>query len=260
MSSSKMQACSQKPTLAEWLEREPFTLALSSGFFGFFAHAGFLSALVDRGLTPRALSGSSAGALVAGLFAAGLPPSEIRRELARIERSDFWDPGLGFGLLKGRSFEDILRRLVGDRRIEECTIPLQVSVFDVAARKTRVLTKGDLATAMRASCAFPGLFHPVSLEGDRCLDGGILDRPGLGEVPEGSRTLHHHLASKSPWRIALPHTVAPPLRKNQVTVVMHGLPRSGPMRLDRGRAAMLSAHARMTDLLGRPVEEGLSES
>ena len=53
-------------TLRTWLTEAPFTLGMSSGFFGFFAHAGVLAALEEQGLTPRAVAGSSAGALVTG--------------------------------------------------------------------------------------------------------------------------------------------------------------------------------------------------
>ncbi|MCA9643918.1 MAG: patatin-like phospholipase family protein, partial [Myxococcales bacterium] len=65
---------------------------MSSGFFGFFAHAGVLRALERAELTPRAVSGSSAGALVTGLWAAGLGAEAIEDELMRLERDHFWDP------------------------------------------------------------------------------------------------------------------------------------------------------------------------
>ncbi len=255
----EVEGRSRDRTLFSWLEKEPFTLALSSGFFGFFAHTGFVSAIFERGLRPSALTGSSAGALVAGVLAAGVDPADLRAELTAVRRDEFWDPGIGFGLLKGRAFDRILRRMVGDKRIEDCTIPIQLSAFDVASRKTRVMREGDLATAIRASCAFPGLFQPVRIEGRRCLDGGILDRAALEFVPEGTRTLHHHLSSKSPWRRALPETVAAPKRRNQVTIVIHNLPRGGPLRLDRGREAMVAAHGFATRLLDRDAEEGVLE-
>jgi len=68
-------------TLRDWLLEAPFSLGLSSGFFGFFAHAGFLSALEEEGLQPRAAWGSSAGALVGGAWAAGLSADEFSRVL-----------------------------------------------------------------------------------------------------------------------------------------------------------------------------------
>ena len=63
--------------LGDWLEEAPFSLAMSSGFFGFFAHAGVLAALDESALIPKQLSGSSAGALVSVAYAAGLAPRDL---------------------------------------------------------------------------------------------------------------------------------------------------------------------------------------
>ena len=59
-------------TLRDWLAESPFSLAMSSGFFGFFAHTGMLAALEEAGVLPAEVAGSSAGALVAGLWASGI--------------------------------------------------------------------------------------------------------------------------------------------------------------------------------------------
>ena len=71
-----------RPTLREALREGPFTLAMSSGFFGFFAHCGVLSVLEDEGLVPSRASGSSAGALVTGAWAAGLDAGTLARAAA----------------------------------------------------------------------------------------------------------------------------------------------------------------------------------
>src|SRR5512138_1576520 len=93
------------PSLRDWLAAAPFTLAMSSGFFGFFAHAGVVSVLEEEGLTPARICGSSAGALVGGLWAAGVRAARIREELLALRREHFWDVGgPGLGLLRGRLF------------------------------------------------------------------------------------------------------------------------------------------------------------
>src|SRR5262245_21144563 len=97
-------------TLREWLALGPYTLALSSGFFGFYAHTGFVAVLEREGLPPDRVTGSSAGALVAGLWAAGLDAPAIEAELRRLRRADFWDPRPGAGLLAGRLFRRKLER------------------------------------------------------------------------------------------------------------------------------------------------------
>src|SRR5215212_4813676 len=99
------------PTLREWLADGPFSLAMSSGFFGFFAHAGVMTVLEDVGHLPVRVSGPSAGALVGGIWASGLDAPRIRDELLGLRREDFWDPGFGLGLLRGRLFRERLDAL-----------------------------------------------------------------------------------------------------------------------------------------------------
>ena len=236
-------------TLAKWLEAEPFTLTMSSGFFGFFAHTGVLLALEERGLLPQRVTGSSAGALVTGLFAAGLSAQHLRAELLALRRSDFWDPGLGAGLLRGERFARKLEALLPVRTFSECRIPYAASVFDVKSRTTRVLNEGSLAVAIRASCTLPLLFQPVWHEGRPLLDGGIEDRPGLLAVPEGERVLYHHLASRSPWRRRASPSLAIPARSGLTALVLPDLPRVGPFRLQAGRAAFDAAYNRASAAL-----------
>lgn len=239
-------------TLGEWLARGPFTLALSSGFFGFFAHAGVAAALADAGLRPAAFSGSSAGALVGGALAAGVPPEDLVRELAALRRRDFWDPAPGPGLLRGRRFRAHLERLLPAARFEDCARPARVSVFDLRTRTTRVLCSGALAPAIVASCAVPLMFWPVRHAGALLYDGGIADRPGIAGVAPSERVLHHHLASRSPWRGRRDPALEPPERAGLVSLVIPDLPRSGPMRLEAGVRAMAIARARATSALDLP--------
>lgn len=241
------------PTLLEWLREAPFTLAMSSGFFGFYAHAGVLAALLEKGLTPAATRGSSAGALVTGLWAAGLNPDAMAQELFRLERQDFWDPRLGFGLLKGRLFEQKLRQLLPTKEFEACRVPVKVSVFDVWSRRTEVIGQGDLASAIHASCALPGMFHPVWINRRPKLDGGLADRPGLCGAPAGERILHHNLTSTSPWRRFYKATQDRPAPRPGLTVLaLDDLPRVSPLALPRGRDAFALAHRQALTALKTP--------
>jgi NTE family protein len=242
----------ERPSLREHLREAPFALAMSSGFFSFFAHTGFLTVLEDEGLLPSRVSGSSAGALVAGSWAAGLDAPRLARELDQLERRDFWDPGMGAGLLRGRLFRERLERLLPNRGFDACRVPAAVSVFEVRSRRTRVLASGDLSAAIQASCAVPFLFHPVAIEGRSYLDGGILDRPGLAGMPASEpRVLFHHIASKSAWRTKLDV----PRRPGMVTVVLEGLPRSGPFRLEAGRQAFRAARTAMKRALDQSIAD-----
>jgi NTE family protein len=240
-------------TLADWLTAEPFTLGMSSGFFGFFAHVGMLEALVEAKLVPRRVVGASAGALVAGAYAAGVPPRELANELISVRRSDFWDPGPGLGLLRGRRFRERLRRLVGERRLEETVVPASLVVHDILAHRAVPRNRGPMAEVIHASCAVPCLFQPVWLDGRPHLDGGILDRPGLSALELGERTLHHHLASRSPWRLH----VHPPRRPGLTALVLEDLPRSGPFSLEVGATAYRQALDATRRALARPHAETL---
>lgn len=245
-----------RTTLGEWLDRGPFGLVMSSGFFSFFAHTGVLQALHARGLHPAHVAGSSAGALVTGAWAAGLPPDELAAVLQRLRRDDFWDPRPGAGLLAGKKFDAILRGLLPVAAFEQCRVPVRVSVFDVLRRQTAVRERGDLADAIRASCAVPVMFHPVWIEGRPYLDGGILDRPGLAGVPAG-RILFHHIVSRSPWRRAGSAALTPPRRPDLVTLAIDELPRSGPFRLEAGQRALGAARAAAERALALPIHDGV---
>lgn len=226
------------PTLRDWLRQGPFTLGLSSGFFGFFAHAGAIGVLEEEGLLPARLCGSSAGALAGGLWGAGLPARRLREELLALRRQDFWDPGLGLGLLRGGLFRDRLAALLPVATFEESPRPLAFSAFDLGARRTVVLDAGPLAAAIHASCAAPVLFQPVRLGGRLLADGGVRDRHGLAAAAPGERLLYHHLTSRSPWRRPGSPALRVPVRPELRAVATTGIPRLGPFRLGRAGEAM----------------------
>lgn len=243
-------------TLGDWLAQAPFGLAMSSGFFSFYAHTGMLDALVTRGLSPSHLAGSSAGALVGGAYAAGVEPGALAEVLHGLRREQFWDPAPGAGLLAGKKFDALLRGILPETEIAACRLPVRISVFDILARRTRVLTAGDLPTAIRASCAVPAMFQPVWIDRRPHWDGGILDRPGIAGVPAG-RLLFHHIASRSPWRRRGSQALAIPARQGMVTLVLDDLPRANPWRLDAGRRALEVARAATLRALDRPVGDGV---
>jgi NTE family protein len=274
-------------TLADHLRRQPFELILSSGFFGFFAHTGVVHALEEHGLRPALVGGSSAGALVAGLWGAGLPATAIRDRLFELKRSDFWDPdplfGVGGrrgpGLLRGDRFEALLGEALaqaGVRRFADCRLPVRVVAFDVAARRAVTLADGDLVPAIRASCSVPGMFQPAVIDfgghpappsraGDasarpgplagrrRLLDGGVTDRAGIGAASDGACVLYHHLPPHSPWRRFTPRQNQPPARPGLHVLCEPSLPRMSPFHLHRGREAFALARTMALRALAAPL-------
>jgi len=250
-------------SLVDRLRQEPFELILSSGFFGFFAHAGVVQALEELALSPALVGGSSAGALVAGLWGAGLGAATIRDRLFALRRSDFWDPDpllgvagrRGPGLLRGDRFEQLLAdalQAVGVRRFAECRIPVRVVAFDVAARRTVTLGDGELVPAIRASCSVPGMFQPAVIARRRLLDGGIADRPGIAAASAGARVLYHHLPPHSPWRRFTPSQNGIPVRARLHVLHEPALPRLSPFHLHRGPRAFALARDMVLRTLAAP--------
>ena len=111
----------------------------------------------------KACSGSSAGALVAAFLASGMKPADMPERVFTIKRENIWDIGIGLGLLKGQLLQQVLEHQFPVTTFEECPIPVGISAYDVFGFKTNCINSGDLATAVRASCCFPGLFQPVSI-------------------------------------------------------------------------------------------------
>lgn len=242
--------------LGDWLEAKPFTLTMSSGFFAFFAHLGMLEALQANGLSPRRVTGSSAGALVGACWAAGVPVGAMKSLLGDLKREAFWDPAPGLGLLRGHRFQEMLASLTGDPDMENLPVPAAVSVWHAGDRNTRVIRRGSLVKAVAASCAVPVLFHPVRLEGAFCWDGGIRDRHGLAGCGADERVFYHHIASRSPWRRTSSPALAIPQREALAALSIDQLPRSGPSKLDAGRRALVLARQATEQALDRPLQAG----
>lgn len=154
-------------------------LALGSGGARGAAHVGVLNVLNRAGFTVAAVAGSSAGAGVGGLYAAGIPVGEIeafwlKTNLKQVIKSHLPTfPRSGWST--AREFVRMLRELVGEARIEELPIPYAAVATDINLGEECTLTEGPLVEAIRASTAIPGLFTPVRWEGRYLVDGGLLN-------------------------------------------------------------------------------------
>ncbi|MCB9678987.1 MAG: patatin-like phospholipase family protein [Alphaproteobacteria bacterium] len=154
-------------------------LVLSSGFLAFAAQAGVLKAVEDVGIEVSGLCGTSSGALAGALWMAGMPADEILARLTataplrRVRPS--WAPWRGV-----LSIEPVVAELRGDlpATFADLGRPFGVGVVD-GARRPHLLCEGELAPAVAASCAIPGLFAPVDIGGTAWSDGGVADRTGL---------------------------------------------------------------------------------
>lgn len=226
-------------TLEQNLRAAPFTLAMSSGFFGFFAHYGLTKALQERGLQPQRVTGSSAGAILAAAWAYGLPDHEIKSALIDLKRAHFWDPAVGFGLLKGERLEGMMRELLQNYKP---ILPISISTFEISKRKTKSFQTGDIARFVRASCAVPVMFHPVKIEGRRYWDGGVLDKLALDSVQPGERVLVHGLPSQGAHQIVEGRSNFGEISKKYFVIAPQSLPAVGPYALEKGPEAIEQAY------------------
>jgi NTE family protein len=161
----------------EAARRERVALALGAGGARGLAQIGVIEALEARGFEIVAVAGSSSGALVGGIFAAG-KLREFREGIERMSRGDFLrllDPVLGRpGVINGRRLVDAMREMVGDPRIEDLPVQFTAIAVDMQRQREVWLRRGPLWDALRASFAIPGLFTPHEVHGRELVDGGLL--------------------------------------------------------------------------------------
>jgi len=149
-------------------------LALSGGGARGLAHIGVLEVFLEAGLDFQVVAGTSMGAIVGALFAAGRTPGEM----LEMARKTPWLALLGLspreGLFSRRKLKDFLAEHLPPR-FEDLERPLAVTAVDVMTGRLVFLTHGDLPSAVLASAAYPGLLAPVEREGRLLFDGGVLD-------------------------------------------------------------------------------------
>lgn len=168
---------------------------LSSGFLAFASHLGFLSALGELEIAPRCLVGTSSGALVGALAAAGVSVSRIASILTRLRPLGFlrphWAPWEG-AFTAGPLLTLLSREL--PRTFEDLGVPFAVGVARADTSAHQLITTGLLPEAVLASCAVPRLLRPVALNRVRYIDGGAVDRTGVKAWcawrPERTAILH----------------------------------------------------------------------
>lgn len=152
-------------------------LVLGAGGARGLAHIGVVQAIEARGYQIAGIAGSSMGALVGGIYAAGRlnEYSEWARGLERGDVLRLLDFAFGFpGLIRGERVIGALRELVGDHQIEELPIPYTAVATDLVRQREVWLTRGKLFDAIRASIAIPMIFTPQHIDGRELVDGGLL--------------------------------------------------------------------------------------
>ena len=154
------------------------SLVLGSGGARGLTHIGIIRYLEENGYQITSVAGSSMGALVGGIYAAGKLKEYTAwvRGINKLDILRLLDISLvGGGFVKGDKIIGTLRELIGDRLIEDLPIPFTAVASNIVNGKEVWLSKGPLFDAIRASIAIPLFFTPFELNGEELLDGGILN-------------------------------------------------------------------------------------
>jgi NTE family protein len=156
-------------------------LALSSGAAKGFAHIGVIQILEENGIEVDVIAGSSMGAYVGSLWAYGLDGTELERLAREMEgRWAVWtllDPVFPprQGFLRGLALKKRLMRSIGNARFADLPRPLRIVAGNLATLERMVFTSGEIAAAVHASSAVPGICVPVTIDGETYVDGGTVD-------------------------------------------------------------------------------------
>lgn len=153
-------------------------LALGSGSARGWAHIGVLRALVEEGITPQVVSGTSIGALVGAAYACGKLQALEKwvctltwRDVVRFMDVDL----LRGGFIQGERLMLFFQQYLHDRRLEELPCAFGAVATDLVSGREVWLLEGSMMQAVRASIALPGLFSPVKQEGRWLVDGGLVN-------------------------------------------------------------------------------------
>ena len=159
--------------------KSPFKLglALGGGAARGFAHIGVIQVLEEAGIRPDLVVGTSAGSVVAALYASGKSGAQMQQVAEKMEEAAITDwtlPIFSRGMLKGEALGRYVDGLVGHRLIEDMKIPLGVVATDLATGQGVLFRRGSTGTAVRASSAVPSVFQPVNIGGRDYVDGGLV--------------------------------------------------------------------------------------
>ncbi|CAN5858162.1 patatin-like phospholipase family protein [soil metagenome] len=150
-------------------------LALGGGASRGFAHIGVIQVLEESGIKPDLVTGTSAGSVVAALYAAGKSGAELAVLADSMDETAFADWSYpGRGLIRGEALARYVREQTGKRSIEQLRLPLGIVATDLDSGQAILFQRGDPGVAVRASSAVPAVFQPVKIGSREYVDGGLV--------------------------------------------------------------------------------------
>jgi NTE family protein len=152
-------------------------VALGGGFARGIAHVGVLRALNDHGIPIDVIAGTSVGALIAAAYASGSTTEEMERQGSATRFRDFgrWTISR-MGMASNERLEDFLRKFTVLHHFEDMKIPLGIVATDLLTGQSAYFTQGEIGPALRASCAYPGLFLPLEIDNRVVVDGFLTEQ------------------------------------------------------------------------------------
>ena len=181
-----LSACSTAPVVTTPVQPAPvfaikkplkIGLALGGGAARGFAHVGVIAVLEEAGLKPQLVVGTSAGSLVAALYASGKTSAQLQQTALNMEEvaiTDWMLPIFGRGMFRGEALARYVNELVANRSIENMVIPLGIVATDLGNGQAVLFQRGDTGAAVRASSAVPAVFVPVKIGTREYVDGGLV--------------------------------------------------------------------------------------
>ncbi|HEX7384222.1 MAG TPA: patatin-like phospholipase family protein [Burkholderiaceae bacterium] len=150
-------------------------LVLGGGAARGFAHIGVIQVLQEHGITPSLVVGTSAGSLVAAMYASGKSGVELGSLAESMDEGAIADWAFpGRGLIRGEALARYVRQHTEGLMIEQMRLPLGIVATDLASGKPILFQRGDPGLAVRASSAVPAVFQPVKIGGHEYVDGGLV--------------------------------------------------------------------------------------
>ena len=176
-SSSPIAPAVLRPPAATVKKPVKLGLALGGGAARGFAHVGVIAVLEEAGLRPQLVVGTSAGSLVAAMYASGKSSAQLQQTALNLEEvaiTDWMLPLVGRGMFRGDALARYVNDLVAGRLIENMAMPLGIVATDLHSGQAVLFQRGDTGTAVRASSAVPAVFVPVKIGTREYVDGGLV--------------------------------------------------------------------------------------
>jgi NTE family protein len=167
-----LQRISDVPLAPAAPETPTVGLALGGGFARGLAHIGILKVLEEEGIPVNFIAGTSVGSVIGAAYCSGISARELEEMAARVRFKDFARWTLSrYGFASNDRMARSLNKLLRCRTFENLKVPLAVAATDFSSGEGVVFRSGSLVDAVRASCAYPGMFLPVNINGRLLVDG-----------------------------------------------------------------------------------------